>query len=240
MTYTIIILTIFTSANLLSSSAAFAEFEVEYEEDGRKILIDKDYYMSKNKIRESVNLDLKGIEPEIDLFIEIKKPKKAENPFRVKLQIDDTCVKGSIANEAKMKLGFTTVDAVGARDWLPDKFIVKNKFFSSKKSSDSNKQIDLVNLPKGKVPIPFPEDPNGEDVIQQDGKKKSFKHKSELKKIDKQSGWKGQFTFTGPPGDYFMFLIFPAGGIVGAPCDNIAAIGFHIQVPQFVRNIIVG
>jgi len=145
-----------------------------------------------------------------------------------------------------MKLGFTTFDPVSLRDWLPDEFIVKNKFFSSKKSSDPNKKIDLVDLSTGAVPIPFPEedlngDPNGDDLIQQDGKKKSFKHKSELKKIDKQSGWKGKFTFTGPPGDYFMFLIFPAEGTIVEPfCDNIAAIGFHIQVPQFVRNIIIG
>ena len=129
--------------------------------------------------------------------------------------------------------------AVSLRDWLPEDFTVTNKFFSSKKSSDFNKKIDLVDLPTGAVPLnPFPI--SGDDLIQQDGKKKSFKHKSELKKIDKQSGWKGKFTFTGPPGDYFMFLIFPAGGIVGIPCDNIAAIGFHIQIPQFVRNIIVG
>lgn len=234
------ILAIFTGTILLSSSAAFADFEVEYVEDGKMILIDRDYYMSKNKIREFVNLDLGGIEEKIDLFLEIKKPKKEGKPFKVKIQIDDACVKGSTSEEAKMKLGFTTVDAVGLREWLSDEFIVKNKFFSSKKSSDSNKKIDLVELLTGKVPIPFPEDLNGDDLIQQDGKKKSFKHKSELKKIDKQSGWKGKFTFTGPPGDYFMFLIFPAGGIVGIPCDNIAAIGFHIQIPQFVRNIITG
>jgi len=239
MAKTIMILAIFTSTILLSSSAAFAEFEVEYEEDGRKILIDKNYYMSENKIRQFVDLDIGGIEEEVDLFLEIKKPKKENKPFKVKLQIDDACVKGATADEAKMKLGFTTFEGTANRDWLPEDFIVKNKFFSSKKSSDSNKKIDLVDLPTGAVAISV-EDTNGDDLIQQDGKKKSFKHKNELRKIDDQSGWKGKFTFTGPPGEYFMFLIFPAEGIIGEPCDNIAAIGFHIQVPQFVRNIIVG
>ncbi len=51
------ILAIFTGTILLSSSAAFADLEVEYVEDGKMILIDRDYYMSKNKIREFVDLD---------------------------------------------------------------------------------------------------------------------------------------------------------------------------------------
>lgn len=244
------ILAIFTSSILLSSSAAYAEFEVEYEKDGRKILIYKDDYvsgnkiqgydMSGNKIQAFENLDANDVEDEIDLFIEIKKPKKEGDPFRVKIEIDDACVKGSTSDEAKMKLGFTTDAPRSLRDWLPDDFIVKNKFFSSKKSSDSNKKIDLVDLPTGAVPIPFPEDPNGEDLIQQDGKKKSFKHKDKLQKIDRQSGWNGKFDFTGPPGEYLMHLIFPAEGIIGELCDGVSAINFNIQIPQFVRNIEVG
>jgi len=207
---------------------AYADDDDDDDDDRIMMLMDKKHYRSdKFEVFEDLDLVDDGL---VDLYIKVEKSKKKDNSFKVKIQVFDECVNGNTHDEASMKLGFATPD-VRPIEWLSDSdFIVKNKFFSSKKSLDPNKKIDLVeslDAPPNQVPI------SGDDLIQKNSdNKKSFEHKSKLKKIDKQPGWKGSFSFTGPPGSYNMWLLFPAGGLLDEICDNVAGFGIDIMIPE--------
>jgi len=205
------------------------------DDDKKPKMMEKKYTKAQKKattIRETLDLDSDGT---IDVDITIKKPKNPMNPIKVKYQISDSCVHGSTHDTAAFKIGFTDQVHVFERTWFTEGFKVWNKWFLSKKSSDPNHMIDLVVLPVGKVPVPFPA--SGDDVIQKNPNDKngSFKHKSTIAILDGQDGWKGTVFFTGPPGDYFFWTIFPAEGL-DAPCDTIAAFGIDLTLDPPVDN----
>jgi hypothetical protein len=63
----------------------------------------------------------------------------------------------------------------------------------------------------------------------------SFKHKTDMKILSGQDGWKGTVFFAGPAGDYFLWTIFPAEGL-DPPCDTVAAVGIEITIAPAIDN----
>jgi hypothetical protein len=227
----IMLTTILVAGSITVSPLAFAADDKE-----KPKMMHKKYSKSQKKAtttRESLDLDSNGT---VDFDITIKKPKNPKDPIKVIYNINDSCVHGSTHDTAAFKLGFTNPEPLFFnRVWLTDGFDVWNKWFLSKKSTDTNHRIDLVLLPNGTVATPFPS--SGDDVIQKNtnDNKGSFKHKANIKILDGQDGWKGTVFFTGPAGDYFLWTIFPAEGL-DAPCDTFAAIGIDLTIDPAVDN----
>jgi hypothetical protein len=145
--------------------------------------------------------------------------------YKVDYKIQDECVDGNTFEYANMKLGFTDQNRV----WINDGIEAWTPWFKSAKSFDSNRKIDLVYLPPGSAPTPYPSINNGDDVIQGNSKLGSFTHNESIQELDGQSGWVGSIFFNAPTGNYSMYTILPATGISG--CDRLAAFG----IPIFVK-----
>jgi hypothetical protein len=163
----------------------------------------------------------------IDYYVKAHFTGNSNQQYKVDYKIVDECVDGSTHEDAKMKLGFSSTDFFPRdRTWFTD-FDAWTPWFKAAKN-DANKKIDLVSLPKGKLPIPFPT--SGDDVITSNtgDKKGSFTHKDSISELDDQAGWEGSIFFKGPPGEYRMWTIHPAGGISG--CDTLAAFGIPIII----------
>lgn len=160
-----------------------------------------------------------------DYYVKAHFTGKSQQTYKVDYKIQDECVDGSTFDTAKMKLGFTSTERFFFdRVWFSD-IEVWNPWFRAG-SNDENKRIDLVSLPNGALPIPFPE--SGDDLIVSSGKTGSFKHKDRIAELDGQPGWEGSVFFKAMPGEYFMWTIHPAGGISG--CDTLAAFAIPISI----------
>lgn len=147
--------------------------------------------------------------------------------YKVDYKIQDECVDGNNFEEATMKLGFTKTNV-----WINDGIEAWTPWFKSSKSQDDNSLINLVYLPPGAVPIPYPPNNNGDDVIQGHTNKKhgSFTHNESIKELDNQSGWEGSILFNASSGEYIMWTIHPSTGING--CDILAALGIPIDIEK--------
>jgi hypothetical protein len=161
-----------------------------------------------------------------DYYVRAHYTGNSNHVYKVDYKIMDECVDGSTYDDAKLKLGFSTPDFFYFdRTWFTN-FDVWTQWFKSG-SNDDDKRLDLVSLPHGALPIPFPS--SGDDAIQNKDKKKgSFTHKDDISELDSQAGWEGSVFFRGTPGQYYLWTIHPAGGIDG--CDRFAAIGIPIIV----------
>jgi hypothetical protein len=162
----------------------------------------------------------------IDYYVKAHFTGNSNQVYKVDYKMIDECVDGSTYEDAKLKLGFSTNDPLFFnRTWFTN-FEAWTPWFKAAKN-DENKRIDLVSLPHGALPIPFPS--SGDDVIQsKDNKKGSFTHKDSIPELDGQAGWEGSIFFRGQPGKYFMWTIHPATGISG--CDTLAAFGIPIII----------
>lgn len=162
----------------------------------------------------------------IDYYVRAHYTGNSNQVYKVDYKIIDECVDGSTYDDAKLKLGFSTTDLFYFdRTWFTN-FDVWTQWFKSG-SNDDNKRIDLISLSHGVLPIPFPL--SGDDIIQNKDKKKgSFTHKNSIQELDGQAGWEGSVFFRGPPGEYYLWTIQPAGGIAG--CDRYAAIAIPIII----------
>ena len=162
----------------------------------------------------------------IDYYVRAHYVGNSNQVYKVDYKILDECVDGSTYADAKLKLGFSTNSFFYFdRTWFTN-FDVWTQWFKAG-SNDDNKRIDLVSLPHGALPIPFPV--SGDDVIQNKDKKKgSFVHNSSIPELDGQAGWEGSVFFRGEPGQYYMWTIHPAGGISG--CDRFASLGIPITI----------
>jgi hypothetical protein len=162
----------------------------------------------------------------IDYYVRAHYTGNSNQVYKVDYKIIDECVDGNTYDAAQLKLGFSTTDLFFFdRTWFTNLEVWTQWFKSG--SNDDNKRIDLVSLSHGQLPIPFPS--SGDDIIQNKDKKKgSFIHKDSIKELDGQAGWEGAVFFRGPPGQYYMWTIQPAGGIDG--CDRFAAIGIPIII----------
>ncbi|MEM4378273.1 MAG: hypothetical protein QXX85_04725 [Candidatus Nitrosotenuis sp.] len=161
----------------------------------------------------------------IDYYVKAHYRGNSNQVYKVDYKMIDECVDGDTHEDAMLKLGFSTDEPLFfKRTWFTD-FDAWTPWFKAG-SNDDNKRIDLVSLPHGALPIPFPS--SGDDVIQNNGKNGSFTHKNNITELDGQAGWEGSIFFRGPPGRYFMWTIHPATGISG--CDTLAAFGIPIII----------
>ncbi len=162
----------------------------------------------------------------IDYYVRAHYTGNSNQVYKVDYKVIDECVDGNTYDTAKLKLGFSTTDLFYFdRTWFTN-FDVWTPWFKSG-SNDDNKRIDLVSLSHGELPIPFPA--SGDDAIQNKDKKNgSFTHNNGIEELDGQAGWEGSVFFRGPPGEYYLWTIHPAGGIDG--CDRFAAIGIPIII----------
>lgn len=160
-----------------------------------------------------------------DYYVRAHYTGNAHQTYKVDYKISNECVDGDTPDAAEMKIGFSSTDFFFFdRDWHTD-FEVWTPWFKAG-GNDANKRIDLVDLPHGTLPIPFPA--SGDDAIVGDGKKSSFAQKSSMRELDGQPGWEGSVFFKGNSGEYFMWTIFPAGGTSG--CDTLAAFAIPIVI----------
>lgn len=156
--------------------------------------------------------------------------------FHQKLKIDykiqDECVDlgpkdapdvgGDTFDDAAMKVGLNSMEN---RDWIIDDVTVSNSWFNSPKN-DNNKQIDLVSSSKIDYSTKLP--PSGDDVIQTNGKKGSFKHFDSISELNGQSGWEGTIFLNAPAGNYYFVTFHPSGGFGG--CDSLSGFGIPIMI----------
>lgn len=164
-----------------------------------------------------------------DYYVKAHYTGNENQQYKVDYKIQDTCVDGNTFSTATMKIGFTTKSVPNERIWLTENMEVKNPWFNSPKN-DKNRSIDLVMLPKGSSPTPYPSDGNGDDVIQGSEKQGSFIHKGSIRELDNQSGWEGSIFFNVPSGEYYLWTIHPAEGTVG--CDTLAGLGIPIMINE--------
>lgn len=182
---------------------------------------------------DSIRFDF-GDDGSTDYYIKAHYTGNENQMYKVDIKIEESCVDGSTYEDATMKLGFTNLEGDHTkRTWLTDEFTVWNPWFRSARSTDINNEIDLVSLPLGAIPIPYPE--SGDDLIQRnpDDKQGSFRHVKSIKELDNRAGWEGSFFFNTVEGSYFIWLIFPAGGSPnGEQCDGVAAFGTSSTIVQ--------
>ncbi|MGQ0638115.1 MAG: hypothetical protein ACT4N1_01960, partial [Nitrososphaerota archaeon] len=161
-----------------------------------------------------------------DYYVKAHYTGNEKEQYKVDYKIQDECVDGNTFDSATMKIGFTKMERP-KWVWLVENIDVCNPWFRSARSADANHQIDLVDLPDGVQPIPYPS--SGDDVIQGDSNKMgSFVHKDSIKELDNQPGWEGTIFFNAPAEEYLLFTVHPAGGIDG--CDRLAALGIPIII----------
>ena len=164
-----------------------------------------------------------------DYYVKAHYVGNSNQQYKVDYKIQDACVDGNTFDTAKMKLGFTTRDNPDDRVWLVHDMHVWNLWFKSPKN-DENNRIDLVYLPKGKTPVPYPSEDNGEDIIQGTKTHGSFTYDNSIRELGGQSGWEGSIFFNVPHGQYYLWTIHPAQGTVG--CDTLAGLGIPITITE--------
>jgi hypothetical protein len=164
-----------------------------------------------------------------DYYVKAHFTGNANQLYKVDIKIEDSCVDGDTYEDAKMKIGFSDVGFPII--WHTDGFEAWTPWFKSGRSTDLNKQIDLVvvsNPPQFNVPVPFPS--SGDDVIQKNPKDKvgSFVHKASIEELDGQAGWEGSIHFNAPSGTYLMWSILPGDGTEG--CETQIGVTIPITI----------
>jgi len=208
-------------------------FSVSYSE--RLIVIGNGhgpiYISNSSNARFDLNFDGNA-----DYYIKAHYTGNFHQKLKVDYKIQDECVDlgpkdapdvgGDTFDDVALKFGFSTIPHVD-RDWTIEDVTITNSWFNSKKNDD-NKKIDLATFTNGFIPSKFPLPGNGDNAIQGDGKKGSFKHLDSISELGGQSGWVGSIFVDGPVGDYLLFTLHPSGGIDG--CDLLSGFGFPIFI----------
>lgn len=171
-----------------------------------------------------------------DYFVKAHYTGNSHQKLKIDYKIQDECVDlgpkdapdvgGDTFDDAAMKIAFSTIPPL-TRDWTIEDVTVTNSWFNSKKNDD-NKQIDLALFPDKFVPSVFPAPENGDNAIQGDAKKSSFKHLDSISELGGQSGWVGSIFVNGPVGEYALWTIHPSGGFGG--CDSLSGFGIPIII----------
>lgn len=172
-----------------------------------------------------------------DYFVKAHYTGNSHQKLKIDYKLQDKCVAldskdfpdvvGDTYDNAALKIAFSTIP-VTDRDWTIYDVIITNSWFNSKKNND-NKQIDLATFPNEFIPSDFPLPGNGDDAIQGDGKKGSFKHFDSISELNGQSGWKGTIFVNAPEGDYALWTIHPSSGLFGG-CDQLSGFGIPIII----------
>jgi len=171
-----------------------------------------------------------------DYFVKAHYTGNSHQKLKIDYKIQDECVDlgpkdapdvgGDTFDDAAMKIGFSTIPPL-TRDWTIDDVKITNSWFNSKKNDD-NKQIDLAVFPDKFIPSELPAPGNGDNAIQGDGKKGSFKHLDSISELGGQSGWTGSIFVDGPVGEYALWTLHPSGGFGG--CDGLSGFGIPIII----------
>jgi hypothetical protein len=171
-----------------------------------------------------------------DYYVKAHYIGNSNQKLKVDYKIQDECVDlgkkdapdvgGNTFDDVAMKIGFSTI-LTATRDWTIEDVTITNSWFNSKKN-DVNKQIDLVSFPDAFTPSGLPLPENGDNVIQGDGKKGSFKHADSISELGGQSGWIGTIFVDGPVGNYALWTLHPSGGYGG--CDGLSGFGIPIII----------
>lgn len=171
-----------------------------------------------------------------DYYVKAHYTGNAHQKLKIDYKIQDECVDlgpkdasdvgGDTFDDAAMKIGFSTIPPL-TRDWTIEDVAITNSWFNSK-TNDDNKQIDLAVFPDKFVVSGLPNLGNGDNVIQGDGKKGSFKHLDAISELGGQSGWTGSIFVNGPVGEYALWTLHPSGGFGG--CDGLSGFGIPIII----------
>lgn len=174
-----------------------------------------------------------------DYFVKAHYTGNSHQKLKIDYKLQDKCVAldskdfpdviGDTYDNAALKIGFSTIPAIN-RDWTIEEVTISNSWFNSKKNDD-NKQIDLTTFPDGFIPSNLSPPGNGDDAIQGDGKKGSFKHFNSIPELNGQSGWKGTIFVNAPEGNYALWTLHPSSGEFGG-CDQLSGFG----IPVIIRN----
>jgi len=171
-----------------------------------------------------------------DYYVKAHYTGNSHQKLKVDYKIQDECVDlgskdasnvgGDTFNDVAMKIGFSTIPA-STRDWTIEDVTITNSWFNSKKNDD-NKQIDLALFPNNFIPSGLPATENGDNAIQGNNKKGSFKHFDSISELGGQSGWAGTIFVNAPEGEYALWTLHPSGGYGG--CDGLSGFGIPIII----------
>ena len=171
-----------------------------------------------------------------DYYVKAHYTGNSHQKLKVDYKIQDECVDlglkdasdvgGDTFNDVAMKIGFSTIPA-SARDWTIEDVTITNSWFNSK-MNDNNKQIDLALFPNNFVPSSLSATENGDNAIQGNDKKGSFKHLDSISELGGQSGWTGTIFVNAPEGEYALWTLHPSGGYGG--CDGLSGFGIPIII----------
>jgi len=173
-----------------------------------------------------------------DYYVKAHYTGNSHQKLKVDYKIQDVCVDlgpkdapdvgGDTYDDVAMKIGFSTIPPL-TRDWTIEDVTITNSWFNSKKNDD-NKKIDLATFTDKFIPSSLPAPGNGDNAIQGDGKKGSFKHSDSISELGGQSGWTGTIFVDGPVGEYALWTLHPARGYGG--CDGLAGFGIPIIITE--------
>lgn len=218
---------------LASVLLSIALFSTSYSDD--LIILGNGHapiYMSNS---DSGRYDL-NFDGNADYFVKAHYTGNLHQKLKIDYKIQDECVDlgskdapdigGDTFDDVAMKIAFSTIPT-STRDWTIEDVTITNSWFNSKKNDD-NKKIDLALFPDKFVPSNLPAPENGDNAIQGDLEKSSFKHIDSISELGGQSGWVGSIFVNGPVGEYALWTIHPSGGFGG--CDSLSGFGIPIII----------
>ncbi len=141
-----------------------------------------------------------------DVYLKLVDVDKANKPKHVKIKITGECVNGIIHDDASMKIGFSTPESLSTV-FFDEEFTATNKWF---KKYDPDKKINPAVITTVAEYFSFPS--SGDDLIQMNSGNEfgSFEFTNQpIIEIGEQTGWTGEFSLNGEPGDYFLRFFLP-------------------------------
>ena len=146
-----------------------------------------------------------------DVYLKVSKSTKENKPKLVEIRITNDCVNGITHDNATMKIGLSTPregpGKLRSTEFFDEGYEFTNKWF---KQNDPDKKINPAVITTISEYSYFPE--SGDDLIQinPENQKGSFEYSAEpIPEIGNQSGWIGEFTVDGIPGDYEIQFWMP-------------------------------
>ena len=182
----------------------------------------KDPHFKKMRIIELEGVADMNFDDIPDVYLKVSKPTKDNKPKLLEMKITGECVNGVDHDNARMKIGLSTPERRSIT-FFDEGFEATNKWF---KQNDPDKRINPVIITTISEYFSFPD--SGDNLIQinEESGKESFSFSTEpISEIGDQSGWTGNFSFNGEPGDYSLHFWFPLTGrtIDGDSCNFVSS-----------------
>ncbi len=182
----------------------------------------KDPHFKKMQIIELEGVADMNFDDIPDVYLKVSKSTKDNKPKLLEMKITGECVNGVDHDNARMKIGLSTPERRSII-FFDEGFEATNKWF---KQNDPDKRINPVIITTVSEYFSFPD--SGDNLIQinEESGKESFSFSAEpISEIGDQSGWTGNFSFDGDPGDYSLHFWFPLTGptIDGDSCNFVSS-----------------